>query len=300
MRVSDLDIDRIYANQQTRPEAYAVSANHFHCYYELFYVRQGKCRYFLNNRYIEIGAGEMLLIPPREVHNNAYLATTVRDNIYFRKTDIMENGSYAIPHFNEHFKQMQMIHIPSAHRPAFESLIDSMLHEESINDANSAKMLQLLLKQFFLLCNRYCTFRETPLNIGSSSSEDIILASHYIADHYHQQISLEEVASMVNLSPSYLSKKFHKAVGKTISEYLNSERLKHATLELISTNHTITEIALNNGFSDANYFKDVFKKTFGSSPRDYRKLRKAAFKVDEMMQAVGENDLIEDDEDEAL
>ena len=100
------------------------------------------------------------------------------------------------------------------------------------------------------------------------------------------------MAEEVNLSPSYLSKKFHNTIGKTISEYLNSERLKHAALELISTKHSITEIALNSGFNDANYFKDVFKKTFGISPREYRKRREAVYQTDTKIVTAKEDDLI--------
>ena len=43
-----------------------------------------------------------------------------------------------------------------------------------------------------------------------------------------------------------------------------------AALELLSTQDSITEIALRNGFSDSNYFKDAFKKMYGVSPRAYR------------------------------
>ena len=292
MRVSALDIDRVYTDQMTRPQDYGVSANHFHCYYELFYVRQGKCKFFVNNRFVDVGVGEILIIPPREVHNNKYITATVRNVIYFRKNDVMENGEYAIPDFNAHFKQMQMIHIPSTYRPVVEGLFDAMLREESINDDNTAHMLQLLLKQLLLCCNRYCTFRPNPLSVSSNGNEDMLKATHYIADHYQQPITLDEVAEEVNLSPSYLSKKFHNTIGKTISEYLNSERLKHAALELISTKHSITEIALNSGFNDANYFKDVFKKTFGISPREYRKRREAVYQTDTKIVTAKEDDLI--------
>ena len=55
-----------------------------------------------------------------------------------------------------------------------------------------------------------------------------------------------------------------------VHEYLVLLRLKSAALELLSTQDSITEIALRNGFSDSNYFKDAFKKMYGVSPRAYR------------------------------
>ena len=54
-------------------------------------------------------------------------------------------------------------------------------------------------------------------------------------------------------------------------EYLTFIRLQRAALELVSTDHTVTEIAFRCGFSDGNYFKDAFKKKYGVTPREYRK-----------------------------
>jgi AraC-like DNA-binding protein len=45
-------------------------------------------------------------------------------------------------------------------------------------------------------------------------------------------------------------------------------------MELLNTDHTVTEVAMNSGFSDSNYFKDAFKKMYGVSPRAYRKMQK--------------------------
>ena len=51
------------------------------------------------------------------------------------------------------------------------------------------------------------------------------------------------------------------------------ERASAAAQELLATRDSITVIALRCGFSDSNYFKDVFKKKFGVTPREYRKSR---------------------------
>ena len=48
-------------------------------------------------------------------------------------------------------------------------------------------------------------------------------------------------------------------------------RLKNAQTALLTTNNTITHIALECGFNDSNYFKDLFKKVYGKSPREFRK-----------------------------
>ena len=79
-----------------------------------------------------------------------------------------------------------------------------------------------------------------------------------------------DIAAAAGFSPNYLSRKFREAAGIGIHEYLAFTRLQHAAAELISTDDTITQIALRCGFSDSNYFKDVFKKKYGVTPREYR------------------------------
>jgi AraC-like DNA-binding protein len=82
-----------------------------------------------------------------------------------------------------------------------------------------------------------------------------------------------EIAKAAGLSPTYLSRKFRQATGTGVHEYLTFLRLKEAALELLSTDSSVTEIALRCGFSDGNYFKDVFKKRYGVTPTGYRKSR---------------------------
>ena len=80
------------------------------------------------------------------------------------------------------------------------------------------------------------------------------------------------MARAVGFSPNYLSRKFRAAAGIGLHEYIVFVRLQHAAQELVSTSDSITTIALRCGFSDSNYFKDSFKKKYGITPRNYRKI----------------------------
>ena len=84
-------------------------------------------------------------------------------------------------------------------------------------------------------------------------------------------ITAADIAAAAGFSPNHLSKRFREDAGVGVHEYLVNTRLQHAALELISTEDSITAIALRSGFSDSNYFKDVFKKKYGMTPRAYRK-----------------------------
>mgnify|MGYP002529753669 CR=1 FL=1 len=100
---------------------------------------------------------------------------------------------------------------------------------------------------------------------------DILLATKYIYNNFRKPLTLEDVSSVASLSPTYFSKKFKLITGMGFKEYLNYVRLKHAQTALLTTDSSITDIALEYGFNDSNYFKDLFKKVYGKSPREYRK-----------------------------
>ena len=83
------------------------------------------------------------------------------------------------------------------------------------------------------------------------------------------------MADQVNLSPTYLSRKFRKTTGVTFKEYINYIRIKQAVQALLTTDDSITKIAVDCGFNSSNYFKDIFKKINGVSPMAFRRQSKA-------------------------
>jgi two-component system response regulator YesN len=80
------------------------------------------------------------------------------------------------------------------------------------------------------------------------------------------------VAQQVHLSPAYFSYLFSREQGQTLTEFLTATRLGEAR-ELLKTNPvlSISDIAEQVGYEDANYFSRLFKKKTGTTPGRYRK-----------------------------
>ncbi|MCD1654063.1 PocR ligand-binding domain-containing protein [Treponema zuelzerae] len=96
-------------------------------------------------------------------------------------------------------------------------------------------------------------------------------ALDYIASHYHERITLDEMASRCNISSSYFSKLFNKITGETFANYVNTLRIRKACEYLDQEDIPITTIAFNLGFDDISYFDKVFKKIAGTTPSAYKK-----------------------------
>lgn len=110
----------------------------------------------------------------------------------------------------------------------------------------------------------------------SSPEEDsqalkISAVKNFINRSYSQRLNLELVSREFSCSRSHISHMFKKNTGKSFREYLIMIRL-NAAKSLLSNSHlNITEIAYSVGFTDSNYFSNVFKSHVGISPREYRK-----------------------------
>lgn len=94
----------------------------------------------------------------------------------------------------------------------------------------------------------------------------------YIEENYMEEISLGQLAELVDMNASYLSSVFKKETGMTYSEYLILCRVKQASRLLVETNLSIGEIAHQSGYQDARYFSKQFSKQVGLKPSEYRKL----------------------------
>jgi len=91
-----------------------------------------------------------------------------------------------------------------------------------------------------------------------------------IEKEYMHLLTLESVASSVNLSSFYFSKVFKQYRGITFIDALNEVRIRHARELLRDPKISIKEIAQSTGYSDSNYFSRVFKNSCGDTPTEYR------------------------------
>lgn len=98
------------------------------------------------------------------------------------------------------------------------------------------------------------------------------VVKEYIEENYMQEISLNQLAELVEMNASYLSSVFKKETGMAYSEYLIQCRIKQASRLLAETSLSVSEVAYRSGYQDARYFSKQFSKQVGLKPSEYRKL----------------------------
>ena len=125
-----------------------------------------------------------------------------------------------------------------------------------------------LLKHFFE--------ESTNANISKNNKQQKLFKSmiKFIEQNYHKKITLNDIATLINYNTTYTSILFKSQVGINFYDYLLRVRLQSAVFELLTTQKTINNIALDNGFSDVKAFNTKFKQNFKKSPSEYRNKNK--------------------------
>lgn len=103
--------------------------------------------------------------------------------------------------------------------------------------------------------------------------EPMLRTCEYINRHYMDNITLDQVATVSGFSKFHFTRIFKQFMNMTFYEYLNQKRIKQATMLLRNNDMSITEIALEAGFSSISTFNRTFKGIHGRSPSSYRNSR---------------------------
>ncbi len=106
-------------------------------------------------------------------------------------------------------------------------------------------------------------------------NEVIDRAKNYIRENYqNEEMSLQTVASKVNVSSNHFSTIFRKETGENFIDYLTAVRMEKAKDLLTCTSMKTSEVGFEVGYRDPHYFSYIFKKTQGMSPKEYRRTNK--------------------------
>jgi len=236
---------------------YSESTQHYHPHYEIYYMKDGRCRYFIDDRSIDVEAGDVIFIPKGIIHRTNY-TTNLHSRMLINFTE-----DYIPPVILEKLLQSKYLfrsrEITKRIEEIFNKIEQEYLHPDeytkSLLYCHTAEMLFLILRH--------------PGNLEEATTGNELIDGivKYIKQNYMSDIKLSGVAKMKSVSPEHLSRTFKSCTGLGFNEYVTLLRLQRAE-EMIRTESgkTISEIAYECGFNDGNYFSYKFKKMFGVSP----------------------------------
>lgn len=146
----------------------------------------------------------------------------------------------------------------------FGPLLSNTLH--TIDNSPDFFSIQETLKSYLNSCLKMMLERQE-----AKISRPVRLAQEYIMRNYDKQVTLEEVAETIYISPAYLSSLFKLKSGILFSEYVAQVKVEKAKEFLQNTSMNVNEIAYAVGYTDVKRFSKMFIRHVGIRPSEYRK-----------------------------
>ena len=171
-----------------------------------------------------------------------------------------------------HYKNMMIIFTAGCARAAIRGGlspgISYDLSDKYIQDLEKCRTIPEIIELNAVIQEDY-TLRVHRIRSGSVSPQ-IQRACEYVQNHVEEKLDLRTVSSAVGYSPSWLSGKFRRETGKTLTDYI-AERKTERAKDLLRAGETpVQEIAEQLHYSTASHFASVFRKQTGLTPREYR------------------------------
>lgn len=241
---------------------------HWHRDIELNLMLMGKGYFLIDGRKEYIESGDLNIINSYVIHSGAALEDVVHEEL----VTILWDYDFFLQYCEELPQYKFVLEKNTEAKQKIRNMIMeiAILYREQ-SSYYEMKILALLCGIGRLLLEFCLEKNEKYLNYECIKNvEQMHSVINYINEHYREEITLNKIASYMNMSPTYFCKKFKKFTDMNFYDCLIQCRLKNARDELMNSEKNVTEIAYNNGFSNVKSFIEYFKKYYHTTPKQYK------------------------------
>ena len=242
-----------------------VREKHWHTSVEIFAVMEGRLDFFVNKDEYPLKAGEQIIINSNEIHS----IHAVEKN----KTVVLQ---IPLKQFEDYFTAQRYIRFRGQEElvdKKLASLLRKLYHVYSERKIGyEFRTISIFYEIMYILVKDYRVTETREKDIRHSRRLDALSKiTTYMREHYREELKLSDVAATFGYSDAYLSRMFQKYAKINYKTYLQDIRMAYAYRDLLNTDHTISQIALDNGFCSSRGFSGEFQKRYGVLPSEMRK-----------------------------
>lgn len=237
---------------------------HFHDTFSIGAVTGGRSTYLNGRRREPVAAGAVVVMNPGEVH----ACNPIADQPWSYTMLYVERGWLGA-------LQKELGLSPNQDLQALSTTLttDAMLYTglnrlgATLLDSSGARLQkQTAAVDFFAAVQQRL---DPAATVADGDPVKLRQAAEYISDNRTEALSLEQICSAAQLSPSYLIRAFKQRYGMTPHAYLINRRVQYGQAQL-RRGRAIADVALDAGFADQAHFQRAFKRLLAATPRQYR------------------------------
>ena len=264
-------------DRTVRPAYYEMpSAEAYTDFYGISFMVSGD-RLIVSPEFTTIAkAGDIVFIPKNVYRRTTYISHAPYERILIKfSDDMIDDLIHQIGQKTyDDLCREHVIHLSEELKNKIYTLLSEMETEWNSYGDYSEILLKGLLQKLIITClKEQKSLRSHQFSIDLKNTY-LPEAIQYIKTHLQESPSLAQTAAAINISSSYLSKLFVNYLHTPYSIFVLNEKITLAQKLLVETKLSMTEVAMQTGFTSNAYFSDCFKRIAGISPLKFRQNNK--------------------------
>lgn len=249
--------------------------NHWHSAMEIILTLEDTYEVEVASEKFVLTPGDILIIPPNTLHT--ILAPESGKRIVYILNISLISMLKSFSGIKSLLIDPLLINndsYPAIYSEVYSILIQIKKEYLSGNEYSELTIQALLLNMFVAIGNNHNSAKELFPNVKVDKQKEYIQkfnhAIEYIDLHYSDELTLEVLAEYIGFSKYHFSRLFKQYTGYTFCDYLTYRRIKIAEELLAKQDSSITEVALQAGFTSITTFNRIFKQQNNCTPSEYR------------------------------
>ena len=253
---------------ENRPELF-----HYHDFCEITYIESGSGVYYVNGKSYEVEAGDIVIFNQEEPHGWEVRSGVMDVLVLIFLPNLLaeQTNYYAEEYFHPVFFLgsgfQNRIEAEDERNHKILVLMQEILEEAKGSESGYECVIRSDILKILILLIRYFEKKDSHYEEALAEKKKKIRrleeALNYINENYTYTITLEQVAALSFMSPTYFSAYFKKVTNRSFSDYVTSLRLNRAKELIARGEDSMTEIAMKSGFHNMSNFYRLYKKHIG-------------------------------------
>ncbi|WP_274365636.1 AraC family transcriptional regulator [Paenibacillus thermotolerans] len=234
---------------------------------EILFIAEGEADYWIDGHHYAARAGDIVLFHPNVWHEERSRPESPFTFYYVGFHSLRLAG---LPPDRLYAEQEEPVISARSNYDRIKRLFQDIVEEASDGWPEAASTAGLILQLLIAELHRTIMF-PPPKPARAPIQSAVSKARRYIEERYHEPLTVKQVADHVYISPSHLSHMFAAMYGESPIQFAIRQRIEAACRYLVTTEYSVEKIAALVGYESVTAFQNVFKKSTGKTPGQFRK-----------------------------
>lgn len=269
----DIEGIKVYHNDE-----YEDYPMHWHMALEIIMPIKNIYTLIINGNKIVVNEGDFLIIPPGELHE--IIAPPYGERIIMQvEYSLLSKlkGMDSLVRILQPYRLIKYEENPDLVKELYLSLTEIEKEYFSNETFKEVSVFSMILQFCVILGRASLDVEDIFPNITTNKQQEYIekfmSVCNYITAHCNENITIEEMAAFIGFSKFHFCRLFKQFTGDSFNDYLNLQRVMYAEKLLISSDISITEVAMQSGFNSISTFNRIFKQYKNCTPSKYKSVK---------------------------